>query len=81
MANRVYNNREYSYGYYPKLEYWTTKLMEAIKMNNIVEVDACHRKLDYFIQKQWIKAVNPNEGSNTIAGVDFTESLNKLKNL
>ena len=50
-------------------------------MNNIVEVDACHRKLDYFIQKQWIKAVNPNEGSNTIAGVDFTESLNQLKNL
>ena len=51
-------NREYSNGYYPKLEYWTTKLVEAIKSSNIVEVDSCHRKLDYFIQQQWNKEVS-----------------------
>ena len=40
-------------GYLPKIEYWTSKLMEAVKTKDIYEIDSIHRKLDYFIQKQW----------------------------
>ena len=50
-------NREYSNGYYPKIEYWTSKLMEAVNNGNLREIDSCHRKLDYFIQRQWDKEV------------------------
>ena len=40
-------------GYLPKIEYWTVKLVEAVKMKDIYEIDSIHRKLDFFIQKQW----------------------------
>ena len=49
--------REYSNGYYPKIEYWTSKLMEAVNSGNLRMIDSCHRKLDYFIQRQWDKEV------------------------
>ena len=39
--------------YFGKIEYWTLKLVEAIKMEDIYEIDHIHRKLDYFIQKQF----------------------------
>jgi len=69
----------YPNGYYPKIEYWTGKLIEATKARNLVEVDKAHQKLDYFIQQQWDSEVVVK--SNTIAGVDFSESLGMLKNL
>jgi len=70
---------KYPNGYYPKIEYWTGKLIEATKSRNLVEVDRAHRKLDYFIQQQWDSEVVVK--SNTIAGVDFSESLNQLNAL
>ena len=70
---------KYPNGYYPKIEYWTSKLIEATNARNIAEVDTAHRKLDYFIQQQWDSEVVVK--SNTIAGVDFSESLNLLKSL
>ena len=45
--------REYSNGYWGKIEYWTRQLQNAIDNNNLSGVDSCHRKLDYFIQKQF----------------------------
>ena len=45
--------REYSNGYWGKIEYWTSELKKAVDNNNLSGVDSCHRKLDYFIQKQW----------------------------
>ena len=69
----------YPNGYYPKIEYWTGKLIEATKSRNLAEVDRAHRKLDYFIQQQWDSEVVVK--SNTIAGVDFSESLNQLNAL
>ena len=70
---------KYPNGYYPKIEYWTWKLIEATNARNLAEVDRAHRKLDYFIQQQWDSEVVVK--SNTIAGVDFSESLNLLKSL
>ena len=40
-------------GYIPKIEYWTTKLKEAEKINDIYEINSIYRKLDFFIRKQW----------------------------
>ena len=70
---------KYPNGYYPKIEYWTGKLIEATKSRNLVEVDRAHQKLDYFIQQQWDSEVVVK--STTIAGVDFSESLNQLNAL
>ena len=70
---------KYPNGYYPKIEYWTSKLIEATNARNLAEVDRAHRKLDYFIQQQWDSEVVVK--SNTIAGVDFSESLNQLNAL
>ena len=69
----------YPNGYYPKIEYWTGKLIEATKSRNLVDVDRAHQKLDYFIQQQWDSEVVVR--STTIAGVDFSESLNQLNAL
>jgi hypothetical protein len=65
---------KYPNGYYPKIEYWTSKLNEATKERNLAEVDRAHRKLDYFIQQQWDK-------DTIIAGVDFSDSLEALNHL
>ena len=45
--------REYSNGYWAKIEYWTAELKKAVESNNLSGVDSCQRKLDYFLQKQW----------------------------
>ena len=45
--------KEYSNGYWGKIEYWTSELKKAVDNNNLSGVDSCHRKLDYFIQQQW----------------------------
>lgn len=68
--------REYSNGYWGKIEYWTSELQKAVENNNLTAVDSCHSKLDYFIQRQWDKVVVVK--SNTIAGVDFTQQLLEL---
>jgi len=45
--------REYSNGYWDKITYWTSKLNEAIAEKNLRGVDSAHRKLDYFIGREW----------------------------
>ena len=53
--------KEYSNGYWGKIEYWTYQLTEAVSNNNLTRVDAANRKLNYFIEKQWASpTVLPN---------------------
>ena len=72
-------NTKYENGYWPKIQYWTAKLNEAVVSGDLRGVDSAHNKLDYFIQRQWDSEVVVK--SNVIAGVDFSHSLNLLKNL
>jgi len=46
-------NKKYENGYWGKITYWTSKLNEAIEASNLIGVDSAHRKLDYFIGRQW----------------------------
>ena len=45
--------KNYENDYFPKIEYWTSKLVEAVKNEDIYEIDHIHRKLDFFIQRQF----------------------------
>lgn len=67
--------REYSNGYIPKIEYWVSVAHEQIKNGNIEETKYAIQKAEYFMGRH--QAVY----GNTIAGVDFTESLNQLASL
>jgi len=40
-------------GYWDKITYWNGKLTEAILSKNLRGVDSAHRKLDYFIGREW----------------------------
>ena len=51
--NRNNRNRVYENGYWDKITYWINQLQQASYDNDIREVDHCHRKLDYFIGRQW----------------------------
>jgi len=44
---------KYPNEYFPKIEYWTAQLVEAVKNEDIYDIDHAHRKLDYFVQKQF----------------------------
>jgi len=53
-------NERYPNGYMGKIEYWTSKLNAEVmnkKVPNLEEIDRIHRKLDYFIQRQWDSVV------------------------
>jgi len=53
-------NERYPNGYMGKIEYWTSKLNAEVmntKVPNLEEIDRIHRKLDYFIQKEWDRTV------------------------
>jgi hypothetical protein len=45
--------KNYENDYFAKIEYWNGLLAEAIRMRDIYEIDHCHNKLDFFIQKQF----------------------------
>jgi hypothetical protein len=45
--------KSYENEYFPKIEYWSSKLLEAVRNEDIYEIDHIHRKLDFFIQKQF----------------------------
>jgi hypothetical protein len=48
-------------GYWPKIEYWTTQIRDEVfntKKPELDEVMYFHRKLNYFLGKQW-KLDNP----------------------
>ena len=49
-------SKKYPNGYWPKIEYWTSKLKDEVantKSHDLRVIDSIHRKLDFFIQKQW----------------------------
>ena len=51
----------YQNGYLPKIQYWTGKLNDEVmntKIPDLKVIDSIHRKLDFFIDKQW-KLDNP----------------------
>ena len=68
-------NSKYSNGYIPKIEYWVSVAHEKIKSGNIEETKYAIQKAEYFMGR------HQSVYGNTIAGVDFTESLNRLANL
>ena len=46
----------YKNGYLGKIQYWTGKLNDEVmntKVPSLENIDSIHRKLDYFIGKQW----------------------------
>ena len=71
----------YPNGYYPKIEYWTLKLNEAVASKETAEVEYCLKKLSYFASAQYVKENQIPLETNVIAGVDFSESMNLLKSL
>ena len=53
-------NVKYTEGYIPKIQYWTSKLNDELsntKVPSIRIIDSIHRKLDFFIQKEWDRTV------------------------
>ena len=63
-------------GYQPKIDFWKGKLNLAIESGNVGGVEYATKKVQYFMNRQY-----EVYGKNVIAGVDFSESLNLLKNL
>ena len=45
--------KKYPNGYWDKITYWSSKLNEAIAEKNLRGADSAHRKLDYFIGREW----------------------------
>lgn len=53
--------RKYENGYMEKIQYWTGKLNDEVmntKKPDLEMIDRIHRKLDFFIQKQWDLAID-----------------------
>ena len=71
----------YPNGYYPKIEYWTLKLNEAVASKATAEVEYCMKKLSYFVSAQYVKENQVPLETNVIAGVDFSDSLEALSHL
>lgn len=69
-------NTKYANGYWNKIDFWTHKLNVATVTDDLNGVKHALNKLNYFVQRQ-----DEVYGNNTIAGVDFSHSLNLLKNL
>ena len=47
---------KYQNVYLPKIQYWTSELMAEVantKKPDLSRIDTIHRKLDYFIQREW----------------------------
>jgi hypothetical protein len=55
--------KAYENEYFPKIEYWTSKLVEAVRNEDIYEIDHIHRKLDFFIQRQFDNMVKIKNNS------------------
>ena len=50
----VYSKKaKYTNGYWAKIQYWATKLNEAIEAGDLRGVDSAHHKMDYFIGREW----------------------------
>ena len=47
---------KYPNGFMPKIAYWTSELKDEVsntKAPDLSRIDSIHRKLDYFIQREW----------------------------
>ncbi len=50
----VYSKKaKYTNGYWGKIQYWANQINEAIAEGDLRGVDSAHRKLDYFIEREW----------------------------
>jgi len=57
-------SREYSNGYWNKITYWTNELKDEVsntKVPDLSRIDSIHRKLDYFIQRQFDTNISERE--------------------
>ena len=48
--------QKYPNGYLPKIAYWASELNAEVantKKPDLSRIDSIHRKLDYFIQREW----------------------------
>ena len=75
-------NERYPNGYMGKIEYWTSKLNAEVmntKVPNLEEIDRIHRKLDYFIQRQFDTQVILKEPEQPLVGDVFLRSIGILK--
>jgi hypothetical protein len=68
---------KYSNGYAGKISYWSGMLNKAIAAGDLDGMNYAFGKLQYFVKRQ----VQVYGSDNTIAGIDFSESLNLLKSL
>jgi len=71
---------KYPQGYIPKIQYWNSKLQEAILSNNWSESEYCMKKLQYFVGAQYVKE-NQVATNHVIGGVDFGGAMRHLNNL
>lgn len=73
---------KYPNGYMGKIQYWTAKLNDEVmnkKVPNLEEIDRIHRKLDYFIQRQFDTQVILKEPEQPLVGDAFLRSIGILK--
>ena len=48
----AYVAKKYPEGYYPKLQYWSNTLQEAILRKDLAMIQKCSEKITYFTQRQ-----------------------------
>ena len=71
---------KYPQGYIPKIQYWNSKLQEALANGEWSQAEYCMKKLNHFVSRQYVKE-NQVVTNHVIGGVDFSQSLNQLNNL
>jgi len=57
-------SKKYVDGYFPKIEYWTSKLNEAIASLDEDGIEKCTSKLSYFVGKQNSTYGGPMKGDD-----------------
>lgn len=50
--NKQYHSSKYQYGYQPKINYWKSKLNQAIEMGNVEGALHAEWKVEYFTNRQ-----------------------------
>jgi hypothetical protein len=54
------NDNRYPNGYLPKIQFWANRLNEVMNTEtpDLAQIDHIHRKLDFFIQKEWDRTMS-----------------------
>jgi len=71
---------KYPQGYIPKIQYWNSKLQEALASGEWSQSEYCMKKLQYFVGAQYVKE-NQVVTNHVIGGVDFGGAMSILNNL